>query len=126
MRGVHALVKLYISRHDAGLAQHEKERRAGRPKTPRHRALEEEKLAEEREYEAGFWTVDVTDEKVAMRFVRDWSGEWGGLGQFSFVRVYKVADEVLQQKEEGEGMEVDDDVLGRSVRKSAFPPTAGA
>ena len=117
------MVKLFIARHDKAIAECVAERRAGRPKSARHRALEEEQEAEQKEYEAGFWIVDIGDEGNAMRFKRDWNGHWGGLGQFTFVRVVALKDGEAEA-EQGT-MDVDNDVWTRSVRKSGFPPTAG-
>lgn len=114
---LHALVQQFLSRHTAELEEHVAQRRSGRPKTARHVALEALKDVEEKEYDTGFWTLDTRDPDNARKFVRDWSGEWGGLGQFKFVRVRRL--------KEGEGAM--DDAPGEEVgvTESGFPPTAG-
>lgn len=107
---LHTLIQTYISRHSSQLDEHISERRQGRPKSARHLALEQEIATEEGEYASGFWVVDLTDQTNVKLFL-EWSGEWGGLGPFRFVRVRR------RNGEEGwEG----------TVRRSVFPPTSGS
>ncbi|GAM89320.1 hypothetical protein ANO11243_073570 [Dothideomycetidae sp. 11243] len=103
---MHALVQLFISRHESELSSLTAERRPGRPKSARHLAVEQLVAEENNEYDAGFWTLDMRDE-ANVKLFEEWKGEWGALGQFKFVRVCRAA-------QDGEG-----------VRESGFPPTAG-
>ncbi|PNS21823.1 GPI ethanolamine phosphate transferase 3 [Sphaceloma murrayae] len=106
---LHSLISSFLSSHDRAIREVEKERRPGRPKSREHERLEAEKSLAEKEYESGFWMVDLRKPEVVKKFTH-WSGLWEGLGNLEYVRV--------RQRREGEGWE-------STVVGSKFPPTGG-
>ncbi|KAF4549823.1 putative translation machinery-associated protein 16 [Elsinoe fawcettii] len=106
---IHSLIASTIATHTRTIADHESARRPGRPKSRDHERAEAEKLAEEQEYESGFWMVDLRSAANVSKFER-WDGKWEGLGNLEFVRV--------RRRREGEAWE-------GTVVGSKFPPTGG-
>jgi len=43
-------------------------------------------VAEEREYDSGFWLPDMQDE-ANLRILRNWNGEWTSLNTLKYVRI---------------------------------------
>ncbi|KAL1301654.1 hypothetical protein AAFC00_005874 [Neodothiora populina] len=100
---VHEAINSYLDRDNETLDDLRAERRPGRPPNPKQTLLEQQRATEQREYEYGFWMPDMQDANNLAK-LKEWKGEWVGLGQIKFVRVEKA---------------------GR-VRESAFPPKGGA
>lgn len=100
---LHEAITQYLERDDETLDQLKAERRPGRPPTPKQTLLEQQRAAEQKEYEYGFWMPDMKD-VTNLTKLKTWKGEWVALGQLTFIRVEKA---------------------GR-IRESAFPPTGAA
>lgn len=100
---IHALIVEYLKREDEALAALKAERRPGRPMSTRQQVLEQLQATEQKEYEAGYWMPDMTDENN-LKQLEAWKGNWGGLGQVKFVRVEKNG----------------------VIKESAFPPKGAA
>jgi len=43
-------------------------------------------MTEDREYNAGFWIPDMTDEDN-LKFLSEWNGEWTALNTFRYIRL---------------------------------------
>ena len=61
-------------------------RRPGRPPGLREVLLKEQREADEREFEAGYWVPDVTDAKT-LEHIKKWNGRWVMLNTMRFIRV---------------------------------------
>jgi translation machinery-associated protein 16 len=81
-----ALTEGYLGREDDELAQAKEERRPGRPPSKVEERITERKNAEEREYKAGFWIVDLRTPEDRDKLER-WSGDWAGLNTLKFIRI---------------------------------------
>lgn len=82
------LVREFLSRHDAELAQLKAERRPGRPPSNRQSLLEQQIKQEALEFESGFWLPNLQDEETLVK-LEAWRGEWFALAPVRFVRVAK-------------------------------------
>jgi translation machinery-associated protein 16 len=97
---VRALAAEYVDRNSSELEEIQAARRPGRPPGLREVLLREQRDADEREFEAGYWMPDVTD-PATLEAIKRWNGRWVMLNTMGFVRVTR----------EGER------------RESGFPPT---
>ena len=97
---VRALAAEYVDRNSSELEEIRAARRPARPPGLREVLLREQRDADEREFEAGYWMPDVTD-PVTLEAIKRWNGRWVMLNTMGFVRVTR----------EGER------------RESGFPPT---
>ena len=96
---IQALIQGYLTRRDEELEQIKSDRRAGRPPSTRQSLLEQQKKAEELEYESGLWIPNLQDEVTLVK-LDQWEGDWVSLGNMRFVRTDR----------------------GGTVRESQFPP----
>lgn len=83
---IQGLVQDYLNRDDEELEQLKAERRTGRPASTRQTLLEQQRKAEEAEYESGLWMPNLQDEETLTK-VDGWKSDWVGLGVMRFVRV---------------------------------------
>lgn len=77
-----------MNRDGEELASLSSERRPGRPSSNREDLLKQRIVAEEREYDAGFWIPDMTD-APNVKLLSDWNGEWTSLNILKYVRLSK-------------------------------------
>lgn len=80
------LVDAFVGRAGHALEVMAKTRRAGRAPAAEELRIRGVAEREGREFDAGFWCPDVRDPEVRS-VLREWKGEWGGLGTVAFVRV---------------------------------------
>ncbi|KAL1968208.1 hypothetical protein VTN77DRAFT_2043 [Rasamsonia byssochlamydoides] len=85
------LVKRYIHRSDSELEQLRQERRKGRPPSKREDLLAQRIAEEEKEFKAGFWMPDLTDDDVRIRLTA-WNGDWSSLSTIKFIRLSQDGD----------------------------------
>lgn len=81
-----ALTENFIAREDDLLAEAKAERRPGRPSSKVEERIIERKDAEERQWKAGFWIVDLRHAEDIEKLER-WSGDWAGLNTLNFIRI---------------------------------------
>lgn len=96
---MHEAINSYLDRENDTLEELKAERRPGRPPTTKQTLLEQQRATEQKEYEHGFWMPDMQN-LTNLEKLKQWKGEWVGLGQLKFVRVHKSG----------------------TVKESAFPP----
>jgi translation machinery-associated protein 16 len=97
---VHGLAAEYVDRNSSELEELQMTKRPGRAPGLREVLLREQRDADEREFEAGYWMPDVTD-ATTLDAIKKWNGRWVMLNTLTFIRVTR----------EGE------------KRESSFPPT---
>lgn len=85
---LHDLVKHFIDRDNEELAELQAAQRPGRPRSKAEERIRMRIDAEQKEYEAGFWTADLRNQEVLDKLSR-WGGDWGGLNNLKFVRIVK-------------------------------------
>jgi len=83
-----AHVDAFVGRAGPALEALARARRDGRPATAEELRMRNAAEREAKELEAGFWCPDVRDPE-ARKMLREWKGDWGGLGTVKFVRVRK-------------------------------------
>ena len=64
----------------------QQERRPGRPTSTREDLIKQRLVAEEREYDNGFWIPDMEGEKNRL-MLRGWNGDWTSLSTLEYVRL---------------------------------------
>lgn len=88
---IQSLIQEYVERSDEDLDQLRSERRAGRPPSTRQTLLEQQRRADEKEYESGFWLPNLQDEETLVK-LDGWRGDWVGLSIMRFARVDKEGE----------------------------------
>lgn len=83
---IQSLVREYVERNDTEIEQLKAERRQGRPPSSRQTMFEQQKQADEKEFESGFWLPNLQDEETLIK-LDQWRGDWVGLGTMKFVRI---------------------------------------
>ena len=83
---IQSLVKEYIERNDSEINQLKAERRPGRPPSSRQALFEQQRKADEKELDSGFWMPSLQDEETLVK-LDEWSGDWVSLGTMKFVRI---------------------------------------
>lgn len=83
----------YIDRDTEEIQQLQSERRKGRPPSKREEALKERVQVEDREYTAGLWMPDLSDQ-YALTGMRTWNGHWSGLSAIKFIRLRKDGEKL--------------------------------
>jgi translation machinery-associated protein 16 len=82
------LIQEFIARLDDDLDKLRLSRRAGRPATPREEILKQQRTADEKLYDSGYWVPDLTN-MANLEALRAWRGDWVGLNTVKFVEITK-------------------------------------
>lgn len=87
-------IQQFISRDDAELEDMKKKRRQNRPPSNKQLILQQKRDSEWQEFEKGFLSPDLTDEKN-VKFLRNWNQSFGLMSTLKFVRITSQGDQVV-------------------------------
>ena len=91
---VHRLIELYLGRNNGEVAALKRERRAGRPPSPKEVCLEARRNAEESEYNTGLRLPDLLDEGT-LKALKTWDGSRVSLNTIKFIRLSKDGSQTI-------------------------------
>ncbi|PCH44191.1 hypothetical protein WOLCODRAFT_104736 [Wolfiporia cocos MD-104 SS10] len=95
LENLHTIIRsVWLTRFDEEIAEEQKSRRKGRPKSAKEQKLEELKLREAEQYRTGLEVIDLTDETNVELFRRWDQKEVAFIQQLRFIRISSEAPEV--------------------------------